>query len=121
MDRLRKIKLSAEEDEGVQLEEVDEEHSREECERSLAGRIFGEKNANFSGLKNTFTAIWPTKEPIQGQRVGFQFLSVCFQNTRGQKESISRKVWSFDKKYLILKEWSAEMKIHEEDFNCVDF
>lgn len=77
MERLRRFQLSTEEVVGIEIEEVDVVDSKEECSRSLVGKIYGDKRVNFVGLRNTMLVIWPTKEPFKVRELGvnlFQFV-----------------------------------------------
>lgn len=49
--RFSRLKLKWKEEAGVELEQKDVRRSREECEDSLLGRIWGEKSANLTGIK----------------------------------------------------------------------
>lgn len=53
MNKFSKFQLRDEEEKGVELEGKDVSRWREECERSLLGKIWGSKKANFPGLKAT--------------------------------------------------------------------
>lgn len=48
------FKLKKKEEEGITLDQKDVVESKKECGQSLLGRIWGEKEANFLGIKNTF-------------------------------------------------------------------
>lgn len=58
MERLGKFRLSEREEVVVELSLNDTKISREICEKSLVGRIFGRNAANFTGLKQTMTKLW---------------------------------------------------------------
>lgn len=49
-----RFKLIGKEEEGFVLETKDVKQCREECERSLLGKIWGLKAANYSGLKSHY-------------------------------------------------------------------
>lgn len=70
MKRLRRFQLSIEKVVGIEIEEVDVKNSKEECSRSLVGKVYGDKRVNFVGLRNTIWVIWPTKEPFKVRELG---------------------------------------------------
>lgn len=64
LNRFQRFKLHEEEVEGFRLEQKDIKGSKDECARSLIGKIHGEITANYSGLRNTFTALWHSAEGL---------------------------------------------------------
>lgn len=120
MERLRSFQLSTEEVVGVEIEEVDVVDSKEECNRSLVGKIYGEKRINFVGLRNTMTTIWPAKEPFKVRELGTNLFQFVFSNQEDMRRVINGKTWTFDQYYLILKELREGMNIHTEPFNEVE-
>lgn len=54
LERLKTFSLSRDETTGVDLEEADVKTRMEEGNRSLLGIVFGDKRANFLGLKTAF-------------------------------------------------------------------
>lgn len=56
---------------GIELEEIDVGFSKEECGRSLVGKIYRVKRVSFVGLRNTVTTIWPVNEPFKIRELGF--------------------------------------------------
>lgn len=60
-ERLRSFSLSTKESKGVDLAEEDIKAGVEEGRRSLVGRVYGDKKANFLGIKSTFMKLWHHK------------------------------------------------------------
>lgn len=56
--RLKSFSLSNEKSAGVELMESDVSIGLEEGNRSLVGKVFGEKRANFVGVRNTVMKLW---------------------------------------------------------------
>lgn len=54
VSKFSKFRLVEKEADGVVLEGTDVRKCGDECERSLVGRIWGCKSANFSGMQTTF-------------------------------------------------------------------
>lgn len=58
LNRLSKFRVRENEEKGVVLVQNDIRNRKEECERSLLGQIWGQKDANYTGLKNTLYKLW---------------------------------------------------------------
>lgn len=82
--RFQKFELSEGEDAGVIIEKEDYRVSQEECERSLVGKLHGEKRISFQGLKNTMTGLWRIKGELKVREIGQTFSnSYSHQRTKG--------------------------------------
>lgn len=79
VDRLQKFQLVSEETDGIQLETADVNVSKEECNNSLIGKIFGDKGANFTGLQNTLRTIWRTSKPFKVCEIGINQYQFIFE------------------------------------------
>lgn len=119
MRKIQQFRLVEEEAGGIELAEDDIEISKNECERSLVGKIFGDRKVNFVGLKNTMTAIGPTKEVFQTRELGKNLFQFVFKNQEDLRRVATGKVWTFDQQYLILKEWRKDMNLATKNFNSV--
>lgn len=58
VEKLKNFSLSTVETEGIQLEEGDVKIGVEEGSRSLLGKVFGDKQANFIGVKISLLKLW---------------------------------------------------------------
>lgn len=59
LESFSKFRLATEEEEeGIALGREDVRKCEEECGRSLLCRVWGNKQANFTGLKNTLSLLW---------------------------------------------------------------
>lgn len=77
LERFKSFSLSKDETKGVDLEEDDVKIRVEEGLRRLIGRVFGDKKANFLGLKNVFMKLWQHKglcKVISLNQNTFQFI-----------------------------------------------
>ncbi|CAA0840375.1 Unknown protein [Striga hermonthica] len=63
--RLKNIELSRSEGKVVELGDTDVQTGKEECDRSLLGKIVGDRKASLLGLKRTLTRIWQISEPME--------------------------------------------------------
>lgn len=68
MERLSNFNLA--EAEVLVFQDDDVKFSREECARSLIGKIFGEKITNLTGLRNALRAIWITDKSFKIYELG---------------------------------------------------
>lgn len=109
MERMQQFQLSEEEAGGVELEETDVVFSKEECSRSLAGMFYEEKRVNLLGFRNTMIAIWLVKEDFKLRELGSNLFQIVFSNQEDLKRVLNGKAWTYDKQYLILKEWREGM------------
>lgn len=82
LHRLQAFKLREEEVDGLHLEASDIQFSREECLRSLIGKIFGDKQVNFVGLRSTLSSIWSTSGPFKIRELGINLFQFVFANTQ---------------------------------------
>ena len=75
LGRLQEFNLLDEEESGLILEATDIQVSKEECLRSLFGKIYGAKTTNYTGLRNTMTALWKGIGPFKrGEQIPIRFL-----------------------------------------------
>ncbi|CAA0823393.1 Unknown protein [Striga hermonthica] len=104
--KLQKFDISAKEESGVTLSEDDIVVGIQECSRSLIGKIYGEKKANLMGLKDTLRSIWKTQHPFTTRLVGQNTFQFVFQSEEEKQKILTGKSWSFDRQYILLKEWT---------------
>ncbi|GER52813.1 aldehyde dehydrogenase 5F1 [Striga asiatica] len=115
---LLKIKISKKEDENVELSEVDIAQGLRECQLSLIGQFYGEKQINFSGMMTTLTGIWARK-PFKVRNLGENKFQFIFQAEEDKEKILSGKTWSFDGQYLLLKNWNPEDLTFSEEELCI--
>lgn len=117
LDRLKKFSLSQIECQGLELEGVDVQVGIEEGNRSLIGRVFGEKKANFMGVKSTMLKLWQHRGLIRVVSSGpntFQFIFAKFVD---REDIMQGRPWFFDNQLMVLQLWSEELKWEDESFN----
>lgn len=61
------------EEDNINLEANDVKLSKDECARSLLGRILGEKVAIFTGISNTFSQLWCPQGSLRVVELGLNF------------------------------------------------
>lgn len=118
--RLFSFSFSEAEKQSILLEEEDVAFSKEECIRSLFGKVHGYRKANFAGLKNTLSSIWPISDPFILRELGFNLFQFVFTNQEDKHKVLNGKRWSFDKQFIVLKEWHEGMEAKKEPFNLID-
>ncbi|CAA0817405.1 Unknown protein [Striga hermonthica] len=115
-DKLRKFKLSEKEEKGLEISNVDIEEGMKECQLSLLGKIYGEKKANYNGLKATLNNIWVTKNQFFIKNIGPNLFQFTFQSKEDKERILQGKSWTFDGQYILLKDWKPEnQEFLEED------
>ncbi|KAK6114965.1 hypothetical protein DH2020_007234 [Rehmannia glutinosa] len=118
--KLQKFSLSVKEQLGVDIEDEDIVKSKDECKRSLFGKVLGNKKVNYTGLKNTMLSVWPIEEPFVLRELVFNLFQFVFRNKEDLMRVVEGRVWSFDSQWIILKEWKEGLNIKEEKFVEVD-
>lgn len=68
-----KFRLGVVEEEGVVLISSNIKKYRKDCERSLMGKIWGTRSANFTEVKNIFIPLWGQKGDIRVEELGTNF------------------------------------------------
>ncbi|KAK6157964.1 hypothetical protein DH2020_005278 [Rehmannia glutinosa] len=106
--RTKRFALTSGEKEEIALEEQDVFRSKAECTRSLIGKIFGTRKVNFTGLRNTMSSIWHTKETFTVREIGMNLFQFVFYSQEDKLKVLKGKTWTFDNQYLILREWSDD-------------
>lgn len=117
--RLQNFKLWEEEARGIQFEPGDIQISHEECRRSLIGKVFGSKAANFTGLRNTLNSIWETTKPFKISEFGNNLFQFFFELEQDKLQIYNGGPWIFDGQYLILKPWSEDLTPQSQIFKVV--
>ncbi|KAK6140965.1 hypothetical protein DH2020_025293 [Rehmannia glutinosa] len=120
VDRLNSFSLSSEEKNEIFLENIDIFKRKEESERSLIGRLFGDKKVNFAGFRSTVTAIWQTKESFTVREIGVNLFQFIFSSQEDKIRVLNGKTWSFENMYLVLREWSENILDKIDQLNSVE-
>lgn len=110
LDRFNTFSLSKDETAGVDLEEADVQTRVEEGLRSLIDKIFGDKKANFLGLKNTFLKLWQHKGLC---KVGHNLFQFIFLRAVYREAILLGKPFFFDSQLFAFQPWSEDFS--EED------
>lgn len=119
LGKLQSFKLGEEEEKGFQQEASDIRQSTEEFSRSIVGKIFGEKTANYFGLKSTLALIWNIIGLMKIRELGGNMYQFVFASQEDKLRVLNSKAWTFDSQYLILKHWEEDIDLKKESFNKV--
>lgn len=103
----------------MELVQQDVRRSREDCEGSLLGRIWGEKTTNLTGIKRTFGPLWCHKGTLRVIELGNNFFQFFFSD-KGERDRVLRKrPWFFDNQFLVLQKWEPKMQKEDERFTRI--
>lgn len=91
LQRLQRFQLKEEEKEGFQLDPDDIKGSEEECSRSLVGKVFGEKVANFTGLRNMFSTLWARSGQRTVREMGVNLFQFVFDSQENMNYILNSK------------------------------
>lgn len=116
VSKFSRFKLKGKEEEGVDLDQKDVRMSKEECTGSLMGRIWGEKSANFTGIKSTFGQLWCQKGSLKVIELGSNFYQFIFSEMEERDRVMLKRPWFFENQFLVMHKWEPKMKKENECF-----
>lgn len=100
--KLQNFSLTASESNRVELLEKDVGIGIEEGHRSLIGKVFGEKRANFLGVKNTMMKLWQHKGLCKVVGLTQNVYQFVFQATAEREMVMQGRPWLFDNYLMFL-------------------
>ncbi|KAL3511205.1 hypothetical protein ACH5RR_030606 [Cinchona calisaya] len=113
---LQRFSLFAEELSGTDLHQGELQKGIVACQESLIGKIIGDKQANFVGVKNFATQVW-------GFPVNFSVIELgpnTFQFTFGLQSDMMRvlnnRPWVLDNQLLSLHKWELNIEVNDDKF-----
>lgn len=83
----------------------------EEGMHSLIGRIFGDKKANFLGLRTAFMKLWQYKRLCKVIALGNNTFQFIFLKASDREAILEMKQWFFDNQLLICHLWSETLNV----------
>ncbi|CAA0819702.1 Unknown protein, partial [Striga hermonthica] len=116
LDRLDKVSLSTNEAKIFDIAQGDIKLSNEECNRSLFGKIIGDRPASRIGIKRAMSQIWKLNHPMEVKELCPNYFQFIFQNRDDMKKVANGTNWSFENQYIILKEWEASINSKHPEF-----
>lgn len=111
--RFGNFQLSEQEGGAVALSLADTNKSRDECEGSLVGRIYGGKGVNYTGLKQTMTKLWCAAGSLKVVEIKNQVYQFFFSNEDERRRVLEKMPWTFDNQMLVLHPWKQDIE-HDE-------
>lgn len=99
VNQFSKFKLKPQEVNGIDIVVKDIAHRQDECERSLLGKIWGNKTANFTGLRNTLTPLWCHKGELRVVELSSNFFQFIFSNKEEKERVLMKRPWIFDNQF----------------------
>ncbi|XP_039161337.1 uncharacterized protein LOC120289982 [Eucalyptus grandis] len=108
------------EEDVVQVSDEIPQHKREECSRTLFGKLYSKPNANYPAFVTTMKKAWKTEVVICSQKEPGLF-SFLFP-TEEEKQRIKRNSpWSYSTNLIVLKQCLPEVPEHCYDFTKEEF
>lgn len=108
VNKFSKYRLKEKEDEGIVIEVQDIESSKDECERSLLGKIWGSKATNFTRLENTLNQLWCKKRELKVMELSYNYFQFIFTNKEEKDRVLLKRPWIFDNQFVVVHQWSPK-------------
>lgn len=121
LERLKSFSLSSREADGVEILEEDVSIGLEEGQRSLIGKIFGEKKANFVGVKGAMTKLWQSKGLCRVVALDQNVFQFIFGKAEDRDQVLSGRPWLFDNFLLVLHPWEENLRWDDQCFMISPF
>ncbi|CAA0837929.1 Uncharacterized mitochondrial protein AtMg01250, partial [Striga hermonthica] len=115
-ERLNKVALSVNEEKIFDIAQNDIKLSDDECNRSLFGKIVGDRPASWIGIKRAMSLIWKLNQAMEVKELCPNYFQFIFQNRDDMKKVASGTNWSFENQYLVLKEWDMNINSKHPSF-----
>lgn len=90
--------------------------SREACELSIMGKIFGENTINFTGLKQTMEKLWCAEGILKVIEIKSKMYQFVFLNATERSRVLYKRPWTFDNQMLVLHPWKKDIDTDDEVF-----
>lgn len=119
LSQLQSLKLINAEEHGPLIEPSDFSSSAEDCKKSLIGKIHGDKVANYTGIKSTFSSLWTNIAPFKLRELGKNLFHFFFASHEDLQIILHHKAWTFDGQFLLLKPWQEDLDLLNLSFNSV--
>lgn len=110
VSELERMKLTAEEEETIEISDEGRRVEIESCMLSLIGRFLTCKPFNKRAAKNTLKKAWGLENGVQIVEVGANLFQFKFNNEFDLERILNGGPWSFDNQLLMLTKWQKGMK-----------
>ncbi|XP_027108697.1 uncharacterized protein LOC113755897 [Coffea eugenioides] len=108
--------LSNKESSGITLDGVDEDIGKEECRKSLFGRIMGDRIANFTGVKNFVNQVWGFPKNMVAVELGANLFQFNFSDAMDMEKVLDGRPYTIDNQLLNVKVWEEGIDRRMEAF-----
>lgn len=116
LDKFERFKLSGMEIEEVELSLMDIKASKELCEQSLVGRIYGVNRVNYTGLKHTMSKLWCSEGTLRMVELKNKMYQFFFSKDEERRRVLDRRPWTFDNQMLVIQPWTKDIVNNEAAF-----
>lgn len=117
VEKLKTFSLSTVETKGIQLEDGDVQIGVEEGHRSLIGKVYGDKKANFTGVKSSLMKLWQYRGLSKVVALSLNTFQFVFNQASDRDGVMQGRPWFFDNQFLILYPWTEHLTWDDEIFN----
>lgn len=121
LSRLQSFSLSSKETEGVEILECDVSIGLEEGHRSLIGKLFGDKKANFVGIKGAMMKLWQSKGLCKIVALDQNVYQFIFGKAEDREPILRGRPWLFDNFLLVLHPWTEHLCLDDPCFTISPF
>lgn len=110
VEKLKSFSLSSVETGRIQLGEGDVKIGVEEGSRSLLGKVYGDKCANFIGVKSSLLKLWQHRGLCKVIALTHNIFQFVFTKASDRDGIMKGRPWFFDNQLLILHPWTEEVQ-----------
>ena len=119
IERLRKIQLTEEEGEVIQLNLTHREKTIEECSLTLLGRFLTNRPYNQRAAKSLLRSVWKLGNDLRIVDVGEGLFQFRFKLESQLTWVLENGPWSFDNNLLVLRRWERGMTANSVTFSTL--
>lgn len=116
LNSFSKFRLVAREEDGIALGKEDVRSCEEECGCSILGKIWGTKQANFTGLKNTLSLLWNQEDRLKVVELGQNYFQFIFDKAEEIDRILQKRPWFFDNQMIVMQRWQPDLKQDDPSF-----
>lgn len=117
MAKFQSFSLSAQEKLGVELVTEEICVGLDEAERSLIGKIFGDKRANLVGVRNTMMKLWQHRGLCKVNALDSNVFQFVFKDALDRDGILQGRPWMFENQIMVLQPWKGGQSWKQDAFN----
>lgn len=100
---LESFKLSETEGGEVELILEDISKSKEVCENSLVGKIYGDNGVNYTSLRQTMEKLWCAEGSLKVIKMKNKMYQFIFSKAGEKCRVLNKRPWTFDNQLLVIE------------------